>query len=559
MKSRSQSVGIGSTLFILMLVAAVAILRPMYIRMGEALSSLEKQLVEKAEDAIGLSFSYQSLSPSILSAINIKGIVVSDKASGRKLVDVKKVTVSYNFLDFFSAHPTYAIRSVTINGVTVEFDLLKNKDLTEKWIALAKSRTKKDLDERKKFDLSMLNVNLPFAVQLKNVNVHYSDKWNDAVGTVRSLTLRNNFNSTGIVVKGSGKATYSNVYITHENERIQMAVNFNLTGTLVPELDGSSASVHFTNAGGADFTVSHLDALVNYEDKKIVIRTMRSVLPFSVFMTADLDEKTFRLDGEFDGFEPFKLVHIRRAPGYFKLFDDIVVSGKGNVFAKKGQGVRYAAKFETEWTKRLLGHPFHGSIDVEGDKWHVTANKLVATGKGVQADFSGDFVYKPKQLSGVLSCEHYALPNGNMLSGEVFIDPLDTGFMMVAPQIFLGEERALTAVEASVIPDNHSVDFSLAWDDYAHADYEEIGHVRVDGSYLGGMDRYVQARAEVQNVFLDSAALIGAFAAKEKPASSLTRMSSSLEPYIMSSELYFSSDFKDFSFNAPVCLVANPK
>lgn len=557
MKSHRQSVGIGSTLFILMLVAAVAILRPVYVRVGQALSSLEKELVEKAENTIGLSFSYQSLSPSILSAINIKGIEVSDKASGRKLVEVRKVTVAYNFLDFFSAHPTYAIRSVTINGVTVEYDLFVDRALTQKWIDLAKNKTKKNLDEHKKIDLSLLNIDLPFAVQLKNVNLHYSDKWNDATGTVRSLTLRNNFNSTGIVVKGNGKASYSNIYLSHENKRIQMAVNFDLTGTLVPELDGSSASVRFTNAGGADFTVSHLDALVNYEDEKFTIRTMRSALPFSVFMTADIADKSFRLDGEFDGFEPFKLVRVRRAPGYFALFDGISVSGKGNVFIKKGPGVKYAADFETEWTKRLLGHPFHGSIKVEGDKRHLTAHRLVATGKGVSADFSGEFVYKPRQLSGLLSCQNYLLPNGNSLSGEVYIDPLDTGFMMIAPQIFLGEDRALTAVEASVIPGHQSVDFSLAWDDYAHADYEENGHVRVDGSYLGGTDRYIQARAEVQNVFLDSAALLGAFFVKEKPAVRLKKMASALEPYITSDEVYFSSDFKDFSFNAPVCLVAN--
>ena len=557
MKSRTQSISIGSTLFILMLVLSVAIIRPIYVRAGEALSSLEKHLVEKAENTIGLSFSYQSLSPSILSAINIKGIVVSDKDSGRKLLSLNKLTVSYNFLDFFSEHPTYAIRSVTINGVTVEYDLFVDKELTQKWIDLAKSHTKKEIDSHKKFDLSLLNIDLPFAVQLKNVNVHYSDKWNDAVGLVKSLSLRNNSDATGIVVKGSGKATYSNVYIAHENKRIQMAVNFDLTGTLVPELDGSSASVRFTNAGGADFTVSHLDALVNYEDKKFIIRSMRSSLPFSVFMTADIENKLFRLDGEFDKFEPFKLVTVRRAPGYFDLFRGIQVSGKGNVLVKKGMGAHYAADFETEWTKRLLGHPFHGSINVTGDKRQLVAHKLVATGDGVQADFSGEFVYKPKQLSGVLSCQKYALPNGNVLSGEVFIDPLDTGFMMIAPQVFLGEERAITAVEASVIPGNHSVDFSLAWDDYAHAEYDVTGHVQVDGSYIGGSDRYVQARAEVSNVFLDSMALMGAFFAKEKSAASLTNMAKTVSPYITSDEVYFSSDFKDFSFNAPVCLVAN--
>ena len=559
MKSRAKSVGLGSTLFILMLVASFAVIRPMYIRVGNALSSLEKRLVEKAEDIIGLSFSYQSLSPSILSAISIKGIVVSDKSSGRKLVDVKKVTVSYNFMDFFSAHPTYAIRSVTINGVTFEYDLIKDKELTQKWIDLAKNRTKKDMDERKKFDLSILNINLPFVVQLKNVSLHYSDTWNDAVGTVKSLTLRNNFNATGIEVKGNGRASYRNVYITYNGRRSLMSVNFDLTGTLVPELDGSSASVRFSSAGGADFTVSQLDALVKYEDEKFEIRSMGLQQPFSLFMVASIPDKSFSLSGDFNRFEPFKLVRVRRAPGYFALFDGIQVSGKGNVFASKPTGVLYDAKFETEWTKRLLGHPFHGSIDVDGNKTRLTAHKLVATGDGVQADFAGEFVYKPKRLSGVLSCEKYALPNGNLLSGEVYIDPLDVGFMCFAPQVFLGEERSLTAVQATVIPENHSVDFTFECDDYSHAEFDESGHVRVDGSYLGGSDRYIQASGEVRNVFLDSAALIGAFFAKDKAAESLARMAKSLEPYIMNDELYFSSDFKDFSFNAPYCLVANTR
>ena len=163
MKFPRRNIHVGSVVFILMLFAAVAVIRPVYVRARNALSSLERQLVERAETLTGFAFSYQSLSPSILSAISIKGIVVSDRATGKKMAKIDRVTVGYRFWDLFSANPAFAIRSVTVDGVTVEYDMLSNRETFMRFVGMFR----KDEEERTlwRFDLRTFNIDLPFAVQ----------------------------------------------------------------------------------------------------------------------------------------------------------------------------------------------------------------------------------------------------------------------------------------------------------------------------------------------------------------------------------------------------------
>ena len=82
MKNKLFGVGLGSTIFIFLLIATLALVRPVYLRIEESLSSLEKNLTEELEEKTGLAFSYQSLSPSLFVGVNIKNLAVYD--AGRK-------------------------------------------------------------------------------------------------------------------------------------------------------------------------------------------------------------------------------------------------------------------------------------------------------------------------------------------------------------------------------------------------------------------------------------------------------------------------------------------
>ena len=88
------------------------------------------------------------------------------------------------------------------------------------------------------------------------------------------------------------------------------------------------------------------------------------------------------------------------------------------------------------------------------------------------------------QISGFIDLTEYVLPNNKTISTEVYFDPLNkSGFMIFSPQIFIGD-RALTALQARIMPQDDSIDFDFEVNDYSHIDEDNQGVIKLDGSYM---------------------------------------------------------------------------
>ena len=201
MKSKIFGVSLGSAIFILLLIAVLALVRPVYLRIQESLSELENTLSKRLEDETGLSLSYDSLSPSIFIGANFKNISIYDVATKNKIIGIRRATLSYNVFGFFSKNPTVALKELALNGVMVEYDAMKDFEFVEKIKnLLEKQKSKKseknaensdsDLDsegadgskdllsaeKNAKFSLSDKEIEIPLDVVIKNLSIHYSDK-----------------------------------------------------------------------------------------------------------------------------------------------------------------------------------------------------------------------------------------------------------------------------------------------------------------------------------------------------------------------------------------------
>ena len=160
MKSKVFGVSLGSVIFILLLVAVLAVVRPVYLRISESLSKLENTLVQKLEDETGLSLSYDSLSPSIFIGVNFKNISIYDVATKNKIAGIKRANLSYNVFGFFSKNPTVALKELALNGVTVEYDAMQDFKFIDKIKNLleerkkAKSEKTADSEESEKMEIA---------------------------------------------------------------------------------------------------------------------------------------------------------------------------------------------------------------------------------------------------------------------------------------------------------------------------------------------------------------------------------------------------------------------
>ena len=95
MKSRVIKVGVSTILFFSLIFASLALVRPAIGGFAQRLQDYRDQVLSLVEAKTGLRVSYDSLSPAILSAFRIKGIVLSAADTGIPVLSIRKASPYY--------------------------------------------------------------------------------------------------------------------------------------------------------------------------------------------------------------------------------------------------------------------------------------------------------------------------------------------------------------------------------------------------------------------------------------------------------------------------------
>ncbi|WP_407426159.1 hypothetical protein [Treponema sp.] len=559
MKSKIFGVSLGSTLFIFLLIAVLALVRPVYLRITEALSAFESSLSQKLEDETGLAFSYQSLSPSIFIGVNVKNIGIYEVSTRKKIVEIKRAELSYSIAGFFSKNPSVALKELSLNGVTVEYNSVKDSQFIENIKKLA-GKNKNDNskpEDKNNIKIDRTELDIPVDVNIKNLTIHYSNETDDVLVTLKKLKLADFNFSDGININSSGKITAKTYRIKNNGRAVSFASSFLINGIFYPDFEGSSALVSLSGSSGADYSVFKIDTLLNFTDDKLELRTMRTVLPYSLFANFDFSKKELAFSADFNRFNPLSLVSIRRKNDFIKKIDGSLLTGSLNGRFSEDD-MNYRANLTVSVSQKFAGEPVSLVFKIDGDEKNVNISNISAKGNFIDCDFYGKYDIEKKQPSGTFSLGYFLLKNGGIISTEMYIDPYRNGFMCFAPQLFLNE-KSFTALQFTLLPLQNSFDFQFEMFDYAHADYEEAGKLEINGSFILGRENFLQTQIAVSNIFADSLIETGAFFLEPSKSEKLKSVAQSFEPYIFTTEAYFSTDFNKISVNAPQCLFANTR
>ncbi len=544
--------------FIILIVLSAFVVRPIYVSVTRIISEMELKCSAVFNEATGLRLSYKFLSPSIFSHMNMSGIEIFDAATGKRLVSIRSAVLSYDPERLNKETPLDALDVLTISGVVVEFDAVKDGAPLDKILSLLRSGgdgEKNSGGEDKPF---LDGFRLPFDVVVKDVVFHYSDAENDALVKLKRLDLDSIDTSDGdIEFSASGVATVRSDYLKIGSERAVSAAAFSVSGNFIPALDGSSATVQLSNVGGADYSVSRLDSLVNYSGGKLQFRTMRTAFPFNMFAEFDVGEKRLHADMISENFDPFSLLIVRRKNDVMRKIAGSTISGNASADLNLGtMGVDYSADVSVNLSAGLLGERMKILCKASGNERKAHFRRLAVSNQTVSASYSGDFDILKIQPFGMLSLDYFFLENGSVIAADtVYLEPFENGVNCYVPQLAMNE-KSITDINLSVIPGKSSVDFSGSLTDYSHSDYG-VGKIDVDGSFIMGKGSYVQARAYLSDLFVDSVLDAASVFAPAAVSENLGALGKSLSPYVMSSEIFFSTDFDSFSYNVPYGFVAN--
>lgn len=543
--------GVGISIFLFIATMVVFVLRPIYVRVNKAIRIYEEKIISQIQNETGLKISYKSLSPSIFSKIHIEGISFSDSLSGENILTVRSAVVRYNFMKVLTSKTEEAFEKIEIGDI----DITINERNIDTVLALKKFIKE---DEKTSYDKTVLLAKdvvkaLPKDVSVRRINLNYSTPELNFSSSIRNISLEKNRRGNSLFINLNG---YFNASPSSLGKKTAGA-SFRISGTILKNLSGSSLSFKLDEYASSDYTVTKNEFLLTFNNDDLALRSVQRVLPYSFHAGINFASQSLSVKMQCSDFDPLKLVKFNSSS---KSLDDL----RGSKITTRSpfildmnlesSDLTWSADFSALLPPSVVKNQ---TVDVlaDGDNQNIYVSSLKTNGSLADADFSGKFNLEHLQLSGDLFVSYVNLPNGNKVSTEVYFEPEEKGFMFFMPQLYLGEQN-FTAIQGSVGL-GESLSLSMELLDYSHADSGSAGVLSVNANVTTTPSPYLQASVMLENFFVDSLMNAAAYCVDAETAEGLVDAAAGAGTYVSNVELYCATDFKDFTFNSPVALVAN--
>lgn len=559
MNSRVLKASIGIVIFLLIAASAVAVMKPIYRKVGSAVRSYEAKMILSLEKKAGLTISYKSLSPSILSKIYIKGIVAADSKTGGEILHIKKIAVSYSLTKVLKGDFSSALKKLSAGDISVNLD----SSFFSSSVLFNKAEDSPEHHETAVFSLEKIEdavqrlaFAVPFDVQLRNIAFNFTRNRENYFFVLRDCSIKKDSGGEFLYFKISGHASASLRLFGYRTA----GFSFGIDGYLLRSVSGSFCRFFVDDYANAEFSVRRLSFLLNYRNPEIIVRTTRKKYPFSAYASFNARKKALYGTAEMESFDPLLLVKAPSLHSVIRFF-------KGTVFSTDSEFEMDFTTLQYQWKSRTsFSLPERFTKDIQtvhciasGNNTDIAVERLSAEGGIFKGTFEGSFNIPKLQPSGYMNLEHYAFLNGNKISAEVYFEPRKgKGFDFFIPQLYFGDYACYTAFQGYSSL-GMSIELSVEASDYSRPEYGVPGRITASGNLQLGKHMYLQASAELENFFVQTGIRTGAFFTERNGRNVLDKAVEISEPYISSVEAYFATDFKDFTYNSPVALFANTR
>ena len=549
----SKVTKISFIIFLVLILITAGFAYPIYKFVEKSIDSETDRLFSLFSNQIGLEIQYESLSPSVLSFFNIRNITASN-LEGQKILTIKDTRIRYKLGRLLKGDFSDFLRSVYVDGVSVDVEQL---------VYFIQYLIEAYADENSlapEFDIQTVKNFIPQNVSVKNVVFQYDVKQLLARLNLREISLINSRRKENIefTLKGAASSLF-------KLNGMELSALVDINGNILERLDNSTLQLHVSNLSNGVFTLNSLSLLATYAEKKVDVHSIQSVVPLSINALYDIETKLISAkvrtqdinllsllsySGTSDSFNLLQNLRFSLDAGLDCNLETMVNSSQSNI-----PPLSYYVNSSLQLPNEIMPGSAFARLKLTGDERGLDISELSLNGENCEADFSLSFIFDTFQASGFADIRNYILPNGNAISTELYFDPLDKGFMLFSPQIFIGD-KALTALQFSLLPLKDSFDFDFEVSDYSHIESDEHGSIRIEGSYLVDSN-YIQTNAVLNRIYVDSVTELVMQLLPSEQVEALGSVKSMLDSYVLSGDLYFSTDFKSISYNVPYIIAAN--
>lgn len=565
MKKKTLLRSLSIVILLCISIASIACGRIMLAKIASSFERIRDDYLALLHEKTGFDVSYEVLSPSILAGLRMSNIVVRDLESSAPVLKIRSAKLKWNLLKLISGNIAEVPGELIVSGVSSDYDDFTQYAMRDRIFALIDSLSAEnkvtvsepeDADIHKKMQtLADVFFSFPLQICVKNISIVYQDAALKNELHIASLQMERNEKNKVLQFTLAGKNIISDLS-KKEKSWGTLAMGFSAQARLTAFIEDSFAQLRIFSLRESDYGVSPLNMYIAYDKDLFELSLMQNMLPFS--LTASADAALQKIAVKFSALN-------------LNLFDIVKAKNK-NLLIHELKSCSVSGDYTAVWdrTQNVLDYTAEGGIRAEtrtfgkgglsfnfaGDLSAVRIHSIDIDSSLLSAEYTGSFDIKKLRPQGTALIRSVRLPNGNRISAELYMESFENESLFFIPQLYFGE-NSLTAIQLRLIGDGLSRDFTFEAFDYSRADTAGPGTIRLNGSFSAEKQKYLQAQFSAENMFADSTASAAAWFLPEKNSAALRPLITGLSPYIFSFDLFFSTDFKTFTYNTPYAVIAN--
>ncbi|MDR1909143.1 MAG: translocation/assembly module TamB [Spirochaetaceae bacterium] len=512
-------------------------------------------LIETLEGELGYKLEYRSMGPSVFGYFDVRGLRIFGGAAGLytreyPLLAVDRIRVSYSFFALLEGDSLRAVRSIRLDGPVFSLQPGENPELS----ALARRLGGGPA--------SPASGEIPLEGGLR-ISVRRGACFVRSGGSsagFRGLAFDARLGQERLTLRGKWSTTLSIAYLPERIFTVGMAGR--LQGEYDTRKKQGAVTLNIPAAQGEGFTVSAMNFHIALTEEGFTVSKIADRVPYTLTVAYEFDSR--RVSGEFraDDFSPRELLILSGARRQYNSYLTMSITGSASFDSKPGGVLSYGADLEGFLGAHALLGRVRYRVHGEGDQRGASFRDLGLRFNRGEIAYRGDLGYGPLAPNGVLSVRDFSLTGDGDFNGEFSLSGDRESINVYSEGFSLGKVSFafLDGEFSRPVPESAagSGDAFLSLTAFRFRNLESWENVETGELNLRG--GYSPNPREIQASLAFDSFSAGDLLEMVRPFKAMPRFSAGMAPeldrVLVTTEVFFSTDFRHVTYNAPQVVAA---
>jgi len=521
----------------------VIVLLPVQSEIDAYMSELKQDAIASLEKTLNRSISYESISPSLLLYLEVRGVVIETfTPDGYRNVDIGKIRVHYDFWSLIKGEMFSAVTEIRLINSSFSLDQINDKGLIERVSTLLGVAEEQE----------EVAIDLPDRLKISGHNIDISYRNSEIALFISNLSFDLSSRDTLLQLKAQGRSTaeFTQDVSVGASSLKSAESDFKINSRYSAGKGQTLSQLSLDNFTSNLLDFSSLTLEVDTNGQEVSIRKIEDRSPWDFKIDYLPHTESIQIEFAATDFSPVKNIKPREDLYPYSVWLNSVVSGTANLtYNFAAQSLNYRSQLEISTDNEFLPFPVYISAKVSGSNNYAMFDHLSLRSSKIDADYRGTVQFERPFATGYINIQKLAVGE-RTLRGNASIKGTRDEFFINSSSVAIDSiEIKDILINGSL--DSEEVDFEVSAGHHLQepdAD-QERRNIKIDGTYVFAKNPFLELSMSTDNV--STKAVLQEFVPEQIKQSMLNT------PLFLTTEVYLTTNFERFSFSLLPVIVKN--